>query len=308
MILITGGTGLTGSAVVREFVRRGEPARVLVRSPEKARTLATASGIETVQGDLLVPDTLVRALTGIDKIVLISGADDRMVEAQSNLVDAAKAADVGHIVKISGLGPDLDSPFRYGRYHAQIEQHLQDSGVGWTMLRPSQFMQVYYREVGTMLTDGTIALPLGDTRLAPVDVNTVAEVVYAVTHNDGHEGKGYDMTGPQALHMNEICQVLSAVAGKPIRYVDIAPQDKRKRLIDAGIPPRLADDMDDLFRLRRDGGPETQTHLEVYELLNIKPTTFAEFAQRSADIFRGNTTPAQLWASGWQTAPSAPSM
>src|SRR6266513_1393887 len=229
MILITGATGLTGSAVVREFARRGSTARALARSPEKAAALPVLPGIQTVQGDLLTPETLAPALDGIDKVVLISSADDRMVDAQCNLIDAASSAGVAHIVKVSGLGPDLSSPFRFGRLHAQVEDHLRNSRVSWTLVRPSQFMQTYYREVPTLLADGTFAQPLGDTRLAPVDVGDIATVIHAITHSAQHEGETYEMTGPEALHMNEVCEVLSSVIGKPIRYVDIAPAEKRQR-------------------------------------------------------------------------------
>lgn len=300
MILITGATGLTGSAVVREFVRQGRPARVLLRNPAKSRAFAAAPGIETVEADLLVPGTLAAALDGIDTVILISGADDRMVEAQCNLVDAAVTVGVNHIVKVSGMGADPHSPFRFGRYHAQIERRLQAADVGWTMLRPSQFMQVYYREIPTMLADGTFAQPLGDTRLAPIDIEDIAKVAYATATGGGHRSAIYEMTGPDALTMPEICAVLTSVVGNPIRYVDIPPEDKRRRLVEAGLPPRFADDLDDLFRLRRDGGPESQVAVEVFEQLDIRPTSFAEFARRSAMIFRGTSTPDQLWASGWQ--------
>lgn len=302
MILITGSTGLTGSAVVREFVRQSRPVRAMVRNPLKSRAWTAAPGVQTVEADLLAPGTLDAALDGIDTVVLISSADDRMVEAQGNLIDAAVASGVNHIVKVSGLGPDLKSPFRFLRYHAQIEQHLRTAAVGWTMLRPSQFMQVFYREVKTMLADGTFTQPLGDTRLAPVDVEDVAKIAYATATGGGHGSKVYEMTGPDALTMTEICEVLTSVVGKPIRYVDIAPEEKRRQLFDAGIPPRFIDDLDDLFRLRREGGPESQVHREVFEPFNIRPTSFAEFAQRSAAVFRGTSTPDQLWASGWQNA------
>jgi uncharacterized protein YbjT (DUF2867 family) len=234
--------------------------------------------------------------------VLISSADDRIVEAQCNLIDAAVAAGVAHIVKVSGLGPDLSSPFRFLRYHAQIEQYLQASGVGWTLLRPSQFMQTYYREAPAMLAEGMFAQPLGDTRLAPVDVQDIAKVVYATATGGGHASKTYELTGPQALTMTEICEVLSTVVGRPIRYVDIAPEEKRRQLIDAGIPPRFAGDLDDLFRLRRDGGPESRVDIKVFEQLGIRPVSFAEFAERSAAVFQGTSAPENVWASGWQDA------
>ena len=302
MILITGSTGLTGSAVVREFVRRGRPARALVRDRRRARSWGPGAGIEAVVGDMLEPDTLPAALAGVDTVVLISGADRRMVEAQGNLVDAAAEAGVRHVVKVSGLYPALDSPFRYGRYHGQIEGHLAASGMAWTMLRPSQFMQVYHREVPAMLASGEIAMPLGQARLAPVDVEDVAEAAYLAATTPGHESAVYELTGPQALGMAEVCAILGEVVGSPIRYVDVAPEEKHRRMVAAGIPEPFADDMDDLCRLRREIAPESQVSVEAFARLGIRPSTFAEFAERSAEVFRGLVAPERLGAAGWLTA------
>ena len=302
MILITGSTGLTGSAVVREFARNGHAARALIRNPAKTRLWGNAPGIDAVVGDLLVPGTLAPALDGIDTVVLISSADYDMVDAQGNLIDAAVAAGVERIVKISGLGPDLDSEFRFARYHAQVEQHLQHAPVRWTLLRPSQFMQVYYREVPTMLADGTLAQPLGESRLAPIDIEDVAAITHRTATEDGHECAIYEMTGPEALSMTEVCAILSEVVGREIRYVDVSPEEKRERLVAAGIAAHFADDLDALFRLRREGGPESRVHTEIFDELGIRPTPFAEFARRSREIFLGSSPADQLWASGWQEA------
>jgi len=302
MFLITGATGLTGSAVVRAFARGGLPVRALVRDPGRTRAWGAAPGVRTVRADLLVPDTLPAALDGVDTVVLISGADDRMAEAQGNLIDAAVASGVRRVVKVSGMGADPESPFRFLRLHAEAEEHLRTSGLGWTVLRPSQFMQVYYREVPTMLADGTLAQPLGNARLAPIDVEDIAEVVHATATGEGHEGEVHEMTGPQALTMAEVCEVLTSVVGRPVRYVDIDPEEKRRRLVAGGIPPRFADDLGDLFRLRREGGPESRVSIGVFARLGIRPTPFAEFARRSAAVLRGATAPDRLWASGWHGA------
>ncbi|MEV6897692.1 SDR family oxidoreductase [Amycolatopsis sp. NPDC051372] len=300
MILITGGTGLTGSAVVREFVRQGHRARALVRRP-----LPALPGISTVHGDLLAPDTLGPALDGVDTAVLISGADGRMAEAQANLIDAAARCGVRRVVKVSGMGTDPDSSFRFARLHARIEEHLRASGIAWTILRPSQFMQVYLREVPTMLADGELTLPLGATRLAPIDVEDIAKVVYAAATSDGHESAVHEMTGPQALTMAEVAEILTGIVGRPIRYVDLSPEEHHRRVVAAGVPAEFADDVAALFRLRRAGSPESTVDTTVFSELGLRPTSFADFAARAAQLFRGEVTPDRLWASGWQAGSAA---
>lgn len=302
MILITGSTGLSGSAVVREFVHCGQPARAMVRDPGRARDWAGGAGIDVAVGDLLEPATLPAVLDGVETIVMVSGADRRMVEAQCNLVDAAVEAGVKRVVKMSGVFPSPDSPFRYGRDHGRIESHLAASGLAWTMLRPGQFMQVYHREVPSMLAEGVFAMPLGGARLAPVDVEDVAVAAYIAATNPGrHEGMAYELTGPEALTMTEVCEILGEVVGKPIRYVDVTPEEKHRTLLDAGIPEPLVADLDDLFRMRKEGGAESVVSVEAFGQLGFRPTRFVEFAERTADVFRGVGLPERLFPAGWQS-------
>jgi uncharacterized protein YbjT (DUF2867 family) len=111
MILVTGATGLNGSAAIREFVRRREPVRALVRGAAKAASLGTPATVEVVEGDMLRQETLGAALDGVEGVLMISAADPHVADTQRSFIDAAKRADVRHIVKFSGLGATLDTPF-----------------------------------------------------------------------------------------------------------------------------------------------------------------------------------------------------
>src|SRR5438309_8951648 len=102
MLLVTGGTGVSGTAVVREFARRGIPIRALVRTAEKARAFAAMPTVESVIGDMLRPDTLGPALRNVHRVLMISSPRERMVQTQCTFIDAAKAAGVAHLVKFSG--------------------------------------------------------------------------------------------------------------------------------------------------------------------------------------------------------------
>src|SRR5262245_32235052 len=111
-ILVTGASGLAGSAVIREFIRSGFPVRALVRNRAAAGALEAFPTVEVVEGDMLRPETLTAALSGVDRVLLISSSDERMVETQSAFIDAAKSSGVRHIVKFSGLSAaDVGTPF-----------------------------------------------------------------------------------------------------------------------------------------------------------------------------------------------------
>ena len=288
MILVTGASGLSGSAAIREFARQQHPVRALVRSREKAQALETLPNVEIVEGDMSRAETLTEALSGVDRVLLISSADQQMVEAQCTFIDAAKKAGVRHIVKFSGLGAALGSPFLFTQMHAEIERHLEGSGLGWTHLRPSQFMQVYWREVPSIVAKGAFFLPLEDAKLAPVDVEDIAQAAFALLTTPGHEGKIYEMTGPEALSMTEVAEQISFATGSTVRYVNVSQAERKQALLAAGVPPYFADALDVQGSLRRKGS-ESEVHPETHAALGIRPTTFAEFARRHADAFRGES-------------------
>jgi uncharacterized protein YbjT (DUF2867 family) len=258
-----------------------------VRNLAKCEALRSLPGVEVVEGDLARPDTLSEPLRGVDKAMLISSSVPDMVEVQSTFIEAAKRAGVRHLVKLSGIMPDLDSPFRFARMHGEIERHLAASGVPFTNLRAGEFMHVYFRQVPSIVSRGAIFLPMADAKIASIDVGDIAEVAIAVLLGTGHEGKTYPITGPEALRMDQVAEKLSAVTGKTIRYVDVAPEDAKKAQLAAGVPPFLVDALGELFAERRKGKESTVSPV-VQALLGRRPTSFDEFAKQNAAIFRGD--------------------
>ncbi|KAB2384868.1 SDR family oxidoreductase [Actinomadura montaniterrae] len=290
MILVTGANGRPGSAVVAEFARHGEPVRALVRDPAKAEGLRELPGVEIVHGDMLWPETLESALAGVDRVLMISSAGPQMLETQCTFIDAASKAGVGHIVKFSGQeSTDGFDPerFRSTRSHEQIQRYLIASGTPWTLLRPSQFMHVYFEEVPDIVGSGELRLPLGDTTLAPIDIDDIARIAYAVLTTPGHEGETYAMTGPEALTMAEAARHIADAIGKPVRYVDVSSEDKQRAWLEAGYPPPRAAAFAQLFEERRSLGTST-VDLSTHRRFGIEPTSFAQFARRNADVFRGD--------------------
>lgn len=277
---------MNGTALVRKLSTKGVPLRALVRNAAKAAEIAALPNVEIAIADMAKPETLPAALAGVDRAMLNSSADPAMVEVQSNFIAAAAKAGVRHVVKLSGIMPELDSPFRFARMHGEIEQRLEASGMAFTHLRAGEFMPSYFRQVPMILAKGALFLPMENQRIASIDIGDLAEIAALVLTNPGHEGKIYPLTGPEALTMTEVAERLSAATGKTIKYINVPPEDVKKAQLAAGVPPYIADALAELFAERRKG-KESQVWPIAQTLLGRRPTSFAEFAARNAAIFRG---------------------
>lgn len=293
MILVTGATGLNGMELLRVLSARGVAVRALVRDPAKAGAITALPHVEIAQGDMARPETLAAALRDIDRAMLISSSDPMMLEVQSNFIDAARKAGVRRVVKLSGIMPELDLAFRFARMHGEIEKRLEASGMAFTHLRAGEFMPAYFRQVPMIVNKGALFLPMENARIASIEVGDIAEIAASVLNGSGHEGKTYPLTGPEALSMTEIAAKLSAATGKPIRYVNVPPEDARKAQLAAGMPPYLADALFELFAERRNG-KEAKVWPDSEALLGRRPTSFDEFARRNAAAFAGETPPPKI--------------
>jgi uncharacterized protein YbjT (DUF2867 family) len=279
--------------LLRRLSARGVAVRALVRNPARAEAIAALPNIEIVQGDMARPETLTAALQDVDRAMLISSSDPMMLDVQSNFIDVARKAGVRHIVKLSGIMPELDSAFRFARMHGEIEKRLEASGMAFTHLRAGEFMPAYFRQAPSIAAKGAMFLPMGDARIASIDVGDIAEIAADVLTSSGHEGKTYPLTGPEALTMTQVAEKLSAATGKTIRYVNVPPEDARQAQLAAGMPPYLADALFELFAERRNG-KEAKVWPDAAVLLGRPPTSFDEFARRNASVFRGEAPPPRV--------------
>ena len=242
MILVTGATGQHGSRLLHLLSERGVAARAMARNPAKAEAIAELPHVEIVHADMARPDTLPTALRGIDRAILISSATSDMADVQIELHRCRpQSRRRGMWSSCPGSRRTWNSSFRFGRMHGEIEKRLEASGMAWTHLRPGEFMTVYFRQVPAIANKGALLLPMEEARIASIDIGDIAEVAAKVLTTPGHEGKIYSLTGPEALTMSEVAAKLSTATGKPIRYVNIAPEDARQAQLAAGMPPFLAD-------------------------------------------------------------------
>jgi NAD(P)H dehydrogenase (quinone) len=215
MIAVTGVTGGLGGRVARRLAERGVAQRLVVRDPGRAPVL---DGAEVVPGSYDDREGLRRAFRGARTLFLVSASEDPdRLALHGNVVGAATDAGVERVVYTSFFGAAPRCTFTFGRDHWHTEQRIIASGLGHTFLRDSLYLDFLPLMVGA---DGVIRGPAGDGRVAAVARDDIADVAVAVLldEDDRHDGRTYDLTGPEALSMAEIAEVLSRFAGRPIAY------------------------------------------------------------------------------------------
>jgi uncharacterized protein YbjT (DUF2867 family) len=285
MILVSGANGRVGSTTVRQLTACGISVRALVRSPEKAAGIS-APGVDIVVGDLAQPHTLDAALQGVSSALLVSPLDPRQVDLQGNFIAAARRAGAIHIVKISGLGTALDSPVRSGRWHAQIEKHIEDSGLPFTHLRPPFFMQNVLRFAPTIRASGEFVGSLQRGEVAMIDVRDIAAVARMALTTPGHAGKVYVLTGPEALSYGDVAAHMAKCLGRAVRYRDIPLDAMRERLRASGMPEWHVEVQMEFSAALSAGHAATVTDT-VAVVTGKPPRTFNQFLQEHAGLFTG---------------------
>ncbi len=240
MILVAGGSGFIGAAVVRELAGRGERVRVLTRSPARVRAKFAGLDVEPAEGDVAAPGTLSRAMEGCEAAVASMQFQGFPVEqprkgwtfaevdgrGTERLVGAAKEAGVRVFVYVSGVGAAPDAARHWFRVKWQAEQAVAGSGMEYAVFRPSW---VYGPEDSALNRFVGFArrLPLlpvigsGAQRLQPVFVRDVAWCIAESLARPETRGRAYEIGGPDVLTMDEILRAMLRVMGRRRRLLHV---------------------------------------------------------------------------------------
>lgn len=283
MILVTGSNGKVGQQLVAALQRSGAPFRALARSEASAEALA-AKGVEVVRGDLGDPASLAAALRGIERLFLLSSGSDPHA-AEVGAIDAAAAAGVAHIVKLSAYGADAASSNAFLRGHGRSEAHLEQAGPAWTALRPSFFMQNWVLYNAPAIRAGKpVYANAGDEKLSWVDTRDIADVAATTLTSDGHASRIYDLTGPEAFSYAQVAELLSRVLGKTVSYVPVSDAAAMQALTGLGTPADYAYALVTLNQLVRRGYATATTG--TVELVTGKPArNLRKFLEESRPLF-----------------------
>jgi uncharacterized protein YbjT (DUF2867 family) len=284
MILITGGMGNNGTELIKLLSSRGVPMRAMVRSRDRAKALDGLAGVELTIGDFDDSSTIERALQGIEKAFLLTNSSERAEARQRAFVDTARRTGLKHIVKLSQLAASESSPVRFLRYHAAVERAIVESGIAYTFLRPNLFMQGLLAFRASIKAESKFFAAAGDAKISVVDVRDNAAAAAAALTESGHEGRIYDLTGPEALTHAEMAAFISDAVGRPITFVDVPPAAMRQALLGVGLPLWQADGIiEDYAHYQR--GEASALTSGVEDAAGQRPRSFSAFARDYANAF-----------------------
>jgi (4-alkanoyl-5-oxo-2,5-dihydrofuran-3-yl)methyl phosphate reductase len=281
VILVTGATGTVGREVVAQLLVAGEKVRALTRNPSRAHL---DEQVELVAGDFNQPETLAKAVEGVESIFSLAFGPQLAIQ-EASLAQAGQKAGAQHIVKLSALRPGGEARSTIATWHLASERAIQNMGIAWTFVQPGAFMSNALNWRDTIKSQGKVFSNYGDGKVAYIHPRDIAAVAVHALTEPGHEGKTYQVTGPEALSVGEVVQLLSEAVGKPIEYVPITDDATREGMQKAGLPAFLIDALLPYASFVRTGkGAEILPTVE--EVIGRKPLTFADWAREHATDFR----------------------
>jgi NAD(P)H dehydrogenase (quinone) len=280
VVAVTGATGGLGGRVARRLAGRGVAQRLVVRGPARAPEL---DGAEVVAGSYDDGEGLRRAFEGARTLLMVSAGEARdRVRLHTTVVDAAVGAGVERVVYTSFFGAAADCTFTFGRDHWHTEERIRASGLRHTFLRDNLYIDFLPLLAGT---DGVIRGPAGDGRAAAVTRDDIADVAVAVLLDDGHDGRSYDMTGPEALTLGEVAGELSRFAGRTIGYQVETIEEAYASRASYGAPDWEVDGWVSTYLAIANGDLERVSG-DVAAVAGHPPMRLAEFLRDNPDSYR----------------------
>lgn len=275
-ILVIGGTGNVGAALVQELVARGETVRVGTRRPEKV----SVSGAKAVLVDLHKAETLGPALEGVDRLFLLAptGEEDAL-RILAPVVDEAARRRVKVVLQTAGgIGADDSIPLR------QAEIRLEKSGTTYVILRPNWFSDNFENYWGHGVLAGEINVPAGDSKTSFIDTRDIADAAAAALTSDKFDNQTFTLTGPEALSYADAAALISKATGRTVTYRSVDDSVFIPALLSAGLSQGYAQLLAGIFYPVREGWAADVTDA-VETLTGKKARTLAAYVTENAAKF-----------------------
>jgi uncharacterized protein YbjT (DUF2867 family) len=276
-----GATGQQGGAVLKHLQEKNFTVRVLTRDPDKPEARALVGhGISVLQGDQDDVASLERAMDGVDGVFSVqnwTGGEEAEIRQGKNVVDAANRQDVAHLVYSSVAAADRNTGIPHFDSKARIEEHLQNSGLAYTVVRPAFFMENWLN-FKQWIEGGTVALPLTpDKHLQMVAVDDIGAFVARVfEHPRRWHGKTEELAGDD-LPMSEIAARFSIIEGKEVKYQQV-PWDQFQQ--------QAGHELTIMFRWLQDHGYTVDVSAlrqEFHDLTNFERWLNTQWREKTAE-------------------------
>lgn len=281
-VLVTGASGSVGREVLAALTRRGVPVRALSRNP---RTVASwkDEGIDAALGSL---DDLTGALPGCDRVFLLSAATPDQYGQDRLAIDACRAADISHVVKLSSGDAVPESPISWARGHAYSDEYLLRSGLPFTLLKPSAFYPNLLSNAST-IKRGFLPHTSKQGTTGWIDVADIAASAAAVFAGEGHDGATYLLTGPEALSYPDLALRFSSVLASTVRPVFLPAPLYRGALRASGVDAWTATNLVAQFAdVVRDGRDDPGVTSSVHDLTAKSPVPVTDWIWSNSAAFR----------------------
>ncbi|AZQ71368.1 MULTISPECIES: NAD(P)H-binding protein [Streptomyces] len=223
MILVTGATGNVGSALLKELQACGAgPLRGLTRDAARA---VFPEGVEAVEGDFADTASLKPALDGVRSLFLVS-----RLGSDADILEAARQAGVEHVVLVSSITVQTHPHLGPAGENLAVERLLKDSGMAWTILRPTQFASNSLMWAASIREHETVRAPYADTGLPTIHPADIASVARVALTEPGHHGRTYALTGPEPVTARQQAEAIAAVLGREVPFAEISRQEAHARM------------------------------------------------------------------------------
>lgn len=246
-ILVTGANGNLAGAVIQNLQSLLPDLSELTvgtrnTGSEFARSLSE-SGITVKHLDFMDADSLLAALQGIDRVLMISTYDtnDIRIKQHRTLVDSAARVGVKHVVYTSFINASPNSAFEHNsQVHAPTEAMIMASGLDYTFLRHNLYSEYLLIDLKETLATGRLQRGGGDARISFIGRDDLGVSAARVLAGSGHTNRIYTETGPEAITLAEAAAAMSEVFERPVEHIDLSPEQWYQKAIDMGYPESMA--------------------------------------------------------------------
>ncbi len=285
MILVTGATSVIGQKLCQLLKENQKSFKAMCRKQEQVEKLRN-QGIDAVQGDFDHPESLRAAMQGCTTLFLVSPPNEKQLQSEKTAIDIAKQQNINYIVRVSASDANLRSTVPWAKTHAYIDHYMRASGIAWTILKPTAFMQNFLT-MTQPISKGYLPQVGGKGLVGYIDAEDIGRVAYHVLTEGNHQRATYYLNGPEVLNMKEVASQISDAIGKKVRYVHLPAFAFRVLLRATGASRWLANGLIEQYAEVVAKNHDHDLGEEVMRLTGHEPRSFAEFAQKNKNKFAG---------------------